>query len=381
MQAKMKPLEQFLSLRLLDRETEGTLRTLKTPGNKIDFFSNDYLGLATSGFQVRSVVPTGSGDRFSGSSGSRLLSGNSAFAGQLEKRIALFHQADAALLFNSGYDANLGLASCLPADESLILYDERCHASIIDGIRLNKCTRKFRFAHNSLPDLEEKIRRFAVDGPVLVFVESVYSMDGDFAPLVEMVRICEESNAHLVVDEAHATGIFGPLGAGLVSALDLQHRVFARVHTYGKAMGCHGAAIAGSQLLIQYLVNFARPFIYTTALPGHCLQSINEAYNFLESPAFNSGLLHELIAYFRNKVSESGITGWTDSKSPIQALVAGDIHKCQVLASRLQQEGLQVNPIFSPTVPDGEERLRICLHTFNTPEQVDRIFEVLAAVG
>jgi len=158
----------------------------------------------------------------------------------------------------------------------------------------------------------------------------------------------------------------------------LQDRVFARVHTFGKALGCHGAAVVGNEVLKQFLINFARPFVFTTALPGHSVYVAQCAYQYLSGPNFSNTTLHELIAYFRLCIKETGSTGWKDSSSPIQALVVGDNERSKSLATKLQQAGLQVNPILHPTVPLGMERLRVCLHMFNTSEDIDLLFELLS---
>ena len=372
----MNRVDQHLSHKLEERTQAGNLRALPVSRQPIDFFSNDYLGLATMGL-LRNLIPDTQTGQSTGSTGSRLLSGNNAQTEELETFIASFHKAEAALLFNSGYDANVGLLSCIPSRHTTILYDELCHASIIDGVRLGQCVNKYKFGHNDLDGLEGQLKKYKDHGPVLVVVESVYSMDGDMAPLAELATLCETHDAQLIVDEAHATGVFGTHGEGLVCALGLQDRVFARVHTFGKALGCHGAAVVSSALLRQYLINFARSFIYTTALPGHSVQTIRAAYGYLAGDAFSNKLLHELIAYFRNRIQASGNTNWRDSNSAIQALVIGDNMRSRDVAARLQQAGLQVNPILHPTVPLGMERLRVCLHAFNTKEEVDLLFDNL----
>ena len=377
MPCSMNRLEQYLSDKLNQRAEDGNLRRLTTHTAPVDFFSNDYLGLSTTGALARLMHPLQDNTDTTGSTGSRLLSGNSAQVDALEKTIAAFHGAEAALVFNSGYDANMGLLASITSRNTTILSDELCHASLIDGIRLSQCTRKYRFAHNDLNDLEEKLKKYREDGSILVVVESVYSMDGDMAPLADMVFLCDQYDAQLVVDEAHATGVIGAHGEGLVCALGLQNRVFARVHTFGKALGCHGAAVVGSALLRQYLINFARTFIYTTALPGHSIQAVSCAYQYLSSPEFSNTSLHELIAYFRQRVKESCSDGWMDSTSPIQAFVVGSNERSKLLASKLQTTGLQVNPILHPTVPLGMERLRVCLHSFNTREQIELLVELV----
>ena len=377
-QCSMNSLEQHLAAKLEERSLAGNLRQLTTARAAADLYSNDYLGLATTGRLAALMQEQTVDNNSTGSTGSRLLSGNSVAATELETTIATFHHAEAALLFNSGYDANMGLLASIANRHTTILYDELCHASIIDGIRLSQCNRKYRFAHNDAADLEQQLTKYKADGPLLVVVESVYSMDGDMAPLEAIVQLCEQHGALLVVDEAHATGVFGHGGAGVVCSIGLQDRVFARVHTFGKALGCHGAAVVGSKLLRDYLVNFARSFIYTTALPGHSLHAIASAYRYLASADFDNRPLHDLIAYFRQRIADTGSIGWVDSTSPIQVLVTGDNTISKQLAAQLQQAGLQVCPILHPTVPQGMERLRVCLHTFNTRAEVDRLLAVVA---
>ncbi len=372
----MNRVEQYLADKLNERTLAGNLRKLSTQRSAVDLFSNDYLGLVTTGLLAELMRPDIADS--TGSTGSRLLSGNSEQAELLEQTIASFHKAEAALLFNSGYDANMGLLASITSRSGTILSDELCHASIIDGIRLSQSSRKYKFSHNDLADLEDKLIKYTAQGPVVVVVESVYSMDGDMAPLAEIARLCKQYDAQLIVDEAHATGVIGTHGEGLVCSLGLEDGVFARVHTFGKALGCHGAAVVGSNVLKQYLINFARPFIYTTALPGHSLHAIQAAYQYLSGHSFSNASLHELIKYFRYRVAESGMEGWKDSSSPIQALVVGDNDRARKMGTKLQQAGLEVKPILHPTVPLGMERLRICLHSFNTNEQVDRLFETLS---
>ena len=374
----MNRVAQYLDDKLQERTQAGNLRKLTAQQAAVDLFSNDYLGLVTTGTLAELMHPNNNEFHITGSTGSRLLSGNSEQAELLEHTIAAFHKAEAALLFNSGYDANMGLLASITGRNSTILSDELCHASLIDGIRLSTASRKYKFAHNDTDDLEEKFKKHTAEGPVIVVAESVYSMDGDMAPLTAMVQLCEVYDAQLIVDEAHATGVIGKHGEGLVCALGLQDKVFARVHTFGKALGCHGAVVVGSELLKKYLINFARPFIYTTALPGHSVHAAYCAYEYLSGHNFNNKPLHDLIAHFRSRINETGSIGWRDSTSPIQALVVGDNERSKLLASKLQSAGLQVKPILHPTVPAGMERLRVCLHTFNTKGQLDLLFELLA---
>ena len=372
----MSRLEDLLNAKLNERAGAGNLRGLTTQRAAADFFSNDYLGWATTGLLNHTIHQLFPEAGATGSTGSRLLSGNTPETEELERTIARFHKAEAALLYNSGYDANTGLLSAIALKNTIVLYDELCHASIIDGLRLGLCN-KYKFRHNSIDDLAEKLSRFTNDGPLIVVVESVYSMDGDLAPLALITQLCTAHNAQLVVDEAHATGVFGANGEGLVVALGLQEQVFARVHTFGKALGCHGAAVVGGTLLKNYLVNFSRQFIYTTALPPHSVQAIACAYHLLAAKGFSNQPLNGIITYFRHKVAESGIAGYKDSISPVQAIVTGSNASAKALAAKMQASGLQVKAILSPTVPQGSERLRICLHSFNTREQIDILSKVL----
>jgi len=370
-QRSMNDIEQYLENKLAERRNAGNLRQLRTAHAEVDFFSNDYLGIAANNIINTELINIGSG-----STGSRLLSGNSEATETLESQIAIFQNAPAALLFNSGYNANIGLLVALANRDTVFLYDELSHASIIDGIRLSIAAGKYKFKHNNIADLEAKLKN-ALGKTVFIVVESIYSMDGDAAPLEELCALALKYNAALIVDEAHGTGVFGKHGEGLVQELNLQHKVFARVHTFGKALGCHGAAVVGSKLLREYLINFARPFIYTTALPPHAISTITNAYKYLSSDGFSNAGLHELIAYFRTKIAAAKDQDWKDSSSPIQAIIVGGNERTRKLADTLQQNGLQIQPILHPTVPIGTERLRICIHAFNTKAEIDLLFTII----
>lgn len=307
-----------------------------------------------------------------GSTGSRLLSGNSSEAETTEKFLAGFFGAEAALVFNSGYDANLGLFSSVPQRGDTILYDELVHASVRDGVRLSHA-KAFSFRHNDVQDLRQKITR--AEGTVFVAVESLYSMDGDLAPLDEIAALCEESGALLVVDEAHSGGIFGNEGRGLCEALSVNGKVFARVITFGKAYGTHGATVLGPGQLVQYLVNFARSFIYTTALPAQQYELIRLQVERGRSDE-RRRQLQQNIAYFRELVSVTGSP--SDPLSPIQVIPAPGVLRAKAQATRLQEHGLAVKAILSPTVAEGKERLRVCLHSFNTPAEIEKLATLLS---
>lgn len=348
---------------------EGIFRQLTSQNNLIDFCSNDYLGFARSSElnEKMDQFDLSESPLTTGSTGSRLLTGNSKFAEDLEAFIADYHNAEAGLLFNSGYDANIGLFSCVPQRGDTVIYDELVHASIRDGIRLG-LENSFSFRHNDLSHLEIMLKK--AKGSIFVAVESVYSMDGDFSPLEEIVRLCTEHNAHLIVDEAHATGLFGKGGEGRVVELNLGNYIFTRIHTFGKALGCHGAIIIGSNLLRDYLINFSRPFIYTTALPFHCLKVIKNAYDILSKCNDKMLKLSSLINLFKLKIDTYSHIDKIESSSPIQCIIINGNDRVKRVAQGVQNSGFDVRPIMSPTVPEGKERLRICLHAFNTEKEV-----------
>jgi len=368
--------------RLLARSQNGLLRHLRTADGLVDFCSNDYLGFAHSSALRDAIRQADAGhtDALTGATGSRLLAGQTNLADVLETDLARFYKTEAALLFNSGYDANLGLLACLPQRGDTLITDELIHASMIDGARLSYATR-YRFRHNDLTDLAEKLQLAAqAGGQVFVAVESVYSMDGDLAPLRELCDLCDGYGAALLVDEAHATGVYGPNGEGRVVEMNLQERVFARVHTFGKALGVHGAAVVGPSVLRNYLINFARPFIYSTALPPHSLLAIGCAHRHLQANPQTRAQLHDRVRYFRQRTATPlPNTQWLVSESPIQCLIISGNDNARRTAEAARQAGFDVRAILSPTVPAGQERLRICLHATNTEEQIDGLVSTLNA--
>ena len=385
MLSQTRSVTQTLSKRLAAYQQKGLLRQLRPPDESADFCSNDYLGFARSTALKTAIqqAHVTHANASTGATGSRLLAGQTILADAVEQELAQFYQSEAALIFNSGYDANLGLLACLPRAGDTLLTDELIHASMIDGARLSYATRN-RFWHNDLVDLETKLQQASQQGgQIFVAVESVYSMDGDVAPLRKVADLCDQYGAALLVDEAHATGVYGSgpngqNGEGLVAALGLQDRVLARVHTFGKALGVHGAAVVGPAVLREYLINFARPFMYTTALPPHNLMAIRCAHEQVKSNPDPPQLLRQQLTYFRQQVSERlpGTT-WTNSQSPIQCLIVPGNEQARHVALQAQQADLDVRAILSPTVPAGQERLRLCIHAFNTTHEIDRLLTVL----
>jgi len=365
----LKAINSFILERLNAREATDSLRSLKTENSLVDFCSNDYLGFARSA-ELKRLFEREL-EKYPayklGSTGSRLLAGNDQFAEDLEARIAEFHNVECSLLFNSGYDANVGIFSCLPQRGDTIICDEYIHASIIDGVRLSHASR-FVFKHNDLDSLEQKLK--ASQGRIFIAVESIYSMDGDEAPLPHICGLAEQFNAAVIVDEAHAIGVFGDQGRGLVDKLNLNSKVFARIVTFGKALGVHGAAILCGNELRSYLINFARSFIYTTAPSITTNLAIKIAYDYLNSKNHQQDL-HRKIQSFKSNLQ--GIGSLAESRSGIQILLIPGNTVARSLAFNLQQSGFDIRPILSPTVQPGSERLRICIHNHNSISEIETL--------
>lgn len=391
--------------------------------NAMDFSSNDYLGLSQDVEQQKFVNSAmnalhrdhrKTGTPYSlGATGSRLLSGDSWHFHKLEQRLATIHNAESALLCNSGYDANLSVVSCLPCD--CILYDEYAHNSLhmgmrlwksvkpsesLDGTRPNKGSDRIiiSFRHNCLLDLRAKLQKLSEENSerrVVILIESVYSMDGDIAPVHDILDLALEFNAMVVVDEAHGLGITNEeTGTGVLSALRCErHPALAYViYTFGKAAGCHGAAIVCPVTAAQkeYLINFAYPIIYSTALPLHSLITIQCAYSTIMSHKGRRLRQHlrQLIEQFQRLLSSQlqrilavnkGIY-LLPSSTPIQALIVPGNVACTEFCRRLLQRSgqmLRLYPIKSPTVPVGLERVRIVLHAHNTLDQVHSLIHFI----
>lgn len=375
----MRDLPNNLKVKLESRIQNNALRQLPLGNNLTDFASNDYLGFSKSEsiFNETHQYLLENNYTQNGATGSRLLSGNHNLYSITEDFIAQFHQSETALIFNSGYDANVGFFSSVPQKGDLILYDELCHASIRDGIQLSY-SKSYKFNHNDFEDLERLILRNQ-NTTIYIVTESVFSMDGDTPNLKELVHLSEKHNCYLVLDEAHALGVFGDKGQGLVQEFDVQDKVFARIMTFGKGLGCHGAAILGSQELKQYLANFARSFIYTTGLSPHSVATILVAYQFLEKENKDIKLLRENIIHFNQQKNLLGLKPiFVRSKSAIQSVIIPGNEKVKSIAKQLQEKGFDVKAILSPTVPEGQERLRFCLHAFNSKDEISNVLQLLS---
>ncbi len=380
---------QSLAAKLETRKQNNALRKLSLPNNLIDFASNDYIGFSKNKtiFEETHQYLIENDCIQNGATGSRLLSGNHKGYQEAEDFIAKFHQSESALIFNSGYDANLGFFSSVPQKGDLILYDELSHASIRDGIQLSNA-KAFKFKHNDFEDLERLIQRCQTEQDstersrsveVYIVTESVFSMDGDTPYLEELVQLSQKYECHLVIDEAHSLGVFGENGQGLVQMLGLQEKVFARIMTFGKGLGCHGAAILGSQKLKEYLLNFARSFIYTTGLSPHSVTTILVAYQHLETDKTTINKLRENVIHFSQVQHILGLKPmFVKGKSAIQSAIIPGNEKVKSIAKQLQDKGFDVKAILSPTVSKGQERLRFCIHSFNTKEEISEVLRLLS---
>jgi len=369
-----------LQQKLQSRIEKNSLRKLSSSNDLVDFSSNDYLGFSKSEVIFNESHQYLIDNNFvqNGATGSRLLSGNHELYTVVEEQLKRIHQSE-ALIFNSGYDANIGFFSVIPQRNDVILYDEYSHASIRDGIKLSNA-KAYPFKHNDLANLEKKLLRHSE--AVYVVTESVFSMDGDSPDLVEMQKLCNKHKAHLIVDEAHAVGVFG---FGLVQELGLEKEVFARIITFGKALGCHGAVVLGSEQLKDYLINFSRSFIYTTGLSPHSLATIHMSYKELViSSAVERShsviqKLQDNIQHFKTKYDELQLNdSFVESNSAIQCCVISGNSVVKKCAELLQENEFDVRPILSPTVPVGQERLRFCLHSCNTHQDIDKVLNLLS---
>jgi 8-amino-7-oxononanoate synthase len=368
-------LSKILSEKLQKRKEENSFRRLTQSPNLIDFTSNDYLGLARSEELFELIkIKTESLPHRNGATGSRLLSGNNSYTEEVEQNLASIFKSDAALIFNSGYAANQGVLSSIPQKGDTILYDELAHACIRDGARLSLASR-FPFLHNNLINLEDRLKK--AQGNIFIAVESIYSMDGDQCPLKELVELADKYRATIILDEAHSTGILGKNGAGYAASLGLQDKIPIRIYTFGKAMGVHGACVVGSKLLIDYLINFARTFIFTTAMAPHSIASIDCSFQYLSEHMELQKDLNDRIKIFTSEAEKIKIQK-LPSKTQIQGVVIPGNENAKRIAAQLQESGFDVRPILSPTVAKGSERLRICLHTFNSASEITQLVQQLS---
>lgn len=358
---------------LQELRAEGRYRQLGPPSG-IDFSSNDYLGRRR---RSHGDEPTRGQVEASARSGmaSRLLRGNHGIWETVETELACWHGAEAALMFTSGYVANEGLLATIVEPGDFLASDEFNHASIVDGGRLSRAE-KFIFRHNDLEHLEDGLRQTRIAGQRFVVTESLFGMDGDRVPLREMAELCERHDAHLIVDEAHATGCFGAEGGGCVDEASLRDRVLATVHTGGKALGVAGAYVCGSARLRELLINRCRHFIYTTALPAALGEWWLDAIAEVRRDDEGRRRLYELAGHFRRELTRQGVT--PGGSHYIVPIVLGSDKRAFQAAEMLQAKGYDIRAIRPPSVPPGTARLRISIHADHDPALLS---EVAVAVG
>lgn len=351
---KLRSIEQFRELKLSSQ-------------NQVDFSSNDYLGFAKNTNQVKNIF-------IGGSTGSRLLRGNLTAHEELEQYAADFFHSESALFFNSAYNANLAIFSSIPQRNHHILYDSGIHASTKDGMRLS-FAQKTSFKHNDIEDFSRKLKRLS--GIVFVALESVYSMDGDLCKLVDFVEICEQRpETYIILDEAHAIGIYGEDGSGLANLLNVEDKIFCRIQAFGKAIGVCGAIVNSSQQVKNFLINHARSFIYTTALPEIVAISALKNLKNLKKANENRKKLHELIS-FTNKTFQNIPKLDFRAESAIIPIIIPGNPWVKDIAEELQKNNFDIRAILSPSVPRNTERLRMILHSFNTEKEIKDFSNIL----
>ncbi len=352
--------------------------TLRLDGREvINFSSNNYLGLANH--PALAAAAKSAIDRYGcGSGASRLISGNMTLHEELEAKLARFKNTEAALVFNSGFQANIGLLATLAGEGDAILSDALNHASIIDGCRLSKAKTSV-YAHCDLDSLETALRQAAAARRRLIVTETIFSMDGDEAPLGEIVELAEKYDAMVMVDEAHGTGVFGANGAGVVAKLGLASRVAIQMGTLGKALGGFGAYVAGSRGLCDLLINRCRSFIFTTSLPPAVMAMALAAIELVQSEPQRRAALQRNCQRLKQGLRGLGFE-LGESESPILPLIVGDAARCMVLSAALLERGVFAQGIRPPTVPVGTSRLRITSMATHSNDQIHRALNVFEEV-
>ena len=352
--------------------------TLMIDGRELlNFSSNNYLGLANHPALAKAAIDA-IGRYGCGSGASRLISGNMTLHEELEIKLAQLKGSETALVFNSGFQANTGIIPTLVGDGDVVFSDALNHASIIDGCRLSRA-KIVVYRHCDADQLEQGLKDAPRSSRKLIVTESLFSMDGDEAPLKQIVDLSEKYDAMTMVDEAHATGVYEPNGAGLVSQLQLSDRVLVQMGTLGKALGGFGAYVAGSAALRELLINRCRSFIFTTSLPPAVMAMAIAAVELIKHESERRRVLRNNCARVRDGLARLGYS-LGDSRSQILPLMIGDANECIRLSDRLLDRGVFAQGIRPPTVPPGTSRLRITLMATHTSDQIDRALEVFASV-
>ena len=362
----------YRQLKVVDGEQDATV--VLNGREVLNLSSNNYLGLANH--PALKEAAREALDRWGcGSGASRLISGNMTAHEELEQRIARFKGTEAALVFNSGYQANVGIIATLAEEGDVVLSDQLNHASVIDGCRLSRAAVAV-YRHCDMDHLESLLEDAPAGARKLIVTESVFSMDGDVAPLREMVELAERHGAMVMVDEAHATGVRGPNGAGVVAELGLGDRVLVQMGTLGKALGAFGAYVAGSARLRELLINRARSFIFTTALPPVVTAMAAAAVELVEKEPERQCACS--ATPHGSGTACSGIGCTVAGSTQIIPVIVGEEQPCMDLAARLLESGFYVQGIRPPTVPPGTSRLRVTTMATHTAEQMEQAVDAFA---
>lgn len=383
----MDPWAPFFSTSLGSLKEDGLYRQLRIMGSPVApkvsidgkpfllFCSNDYLGLANDA-RMKSVAAETALSWGTGSGASRLISGNCSFYKELEEAVAVFKETDAALVFSSGYATNLGVISSLVEADDLILSDSLNHASIVDACRLAKAQVRV-YPHGDVDDLKACLADRPVSGKVLVVTDGVFSMTGDIAPLPELHNVCRAYGALLLVDDAHGTGVVGANGGGSLDYFNMDGQGIVQIGTFSKAIGGLGGFVAGENQLVDFLINCARPLIYSTALPPAVLAANREGVRIIQTDPSLRKRLYRRITHMRAGLERLGFQ-LPSRPTPILPLVIGDVRETVLAARHLLDRGIFVPPIRPPTVPPGESCLRISLSALHDTADLDTLLQALA---
>jgi 8-amino-7-oxononanoate synthase len=340
--------------------------------------SNNYLGLADHP-RIKEAAMTAIRQYGFGSGASRLISGNGPSHEALEKRIAQFKQTEAALIFSTGYMANLGILPCLIPSEGLVIADRLCHASLIDGCRMSGG--RFRvYEHGDLVQLERLLVKKPANQPTLIVTDGIFSMDGDIAPLPKLIELADRHGAVVFVDDAHATGVIGKEGRGTLEHFGLKPGSAIQMGTLGKALGCFGAYVAGSRVLIDFLINKAKTFIYTTALPPAVAAAARAGFDVLEEEPQLRERLWRNRNYYADGLKSLGFDT-LKSETPIIPIMIGDDRLAIIVSQRLLEAGVFAPAIRPPTVPKGTSRIRTTIMASHTREDIDHVLESLDQIA
>lgn len=328
--------------------------------------SNDHLGLSRDRELQERIHAAMGPDTMRGSTGSRLISGNSELAMELESEMAEHYGCLDGLLFNSGYQANVGLLSALGGRDCCFLYDEKVHASMRDGIRLG-FARSRAFRHNDPEDLERRLQKEKGSGPVFILSEGLFSMDGDRPPIERFAELAARYDASLIIDEAHSNGVLGPFGKGLVAQQGLEGQVFSRILPFGKAFAQQGAFVSCDPILKEFLIDHARSFIFSTAMSHPALIALRESFRYGRENERARKSLFEKVELFRKRGEAHGLPLLPNAYGPIQGVFVKGNEEVLRVERELRKSGFELKGIRKPSVPSGEERIRISLHA-DTPE-------------